>query len=54
MSRFSDPLEIGKGYDRKVLAELWGLGGHEAISRGVFTPKGEGQIFLFVTREREG
>lgn len=54
MSRFSDPLEIGKGYDRKVLAVLWGLGGHEAISRGVFTPKSEGQIFLFVTREREG
>lgn len=54
MSRFSNPLEIGKGYDRKVLAELWGLGGHEAISRGVFTPKGESQIFLFVTREREG
>jgi hypothetical protein len=54
MPRFSDPLEIGRGYDRKVLAKLWGLGGHEAISRGVFTPKGEGQIFLFVTREREG
>lgn len=54
MSRFSDPLEIGKGYDRKVLAELWGLGGFQAIGRGVFTPKGGGQIFLFVTRERLG
>src|SRR5882672_1633390 len=54
MSRFSDPLEFGKGYDRKVLAQLWGLGGFQAIGRGVFTPKSEGQIFLFVTRERLG
>jgi putative restriction endonuclease len=54
MSRFSDPLEIGKGYDRKVLAQLWGLAGFQAIGRGVFTPQGVGQIFLFVTRERLG
>jgi hypothetical protein len=54
MPRFSDCLKVGEGYDRKALAALWGLGGHEAISRGVFTPKGERQIFLFVTREREG
>lgn len=54
MSRFSDLLEIGKGYDRKGLAELWGLAGFQAIGRGVFTPKGLGQIFLFVTRERLG
>jgi len=54
MSRFTDPLEIGEGYDRKVLAQLWGLAGFQAIGRGVFTPKGVGQIFLFVTRERLG
>ncbi len=54
MSRFSEPLEFGKGYDRKVLAQLWGLGGFQAIGRGVFTPTGVGQIFLFVTRERLG
>ena len=54
MSRFTDPLEIGKSYDRKVLAQLWGLAGFQAIGRGVFTPKGVGQIFLFVTRERLG
>ena len=47
-------MEFGKGYDRKVLANLWGLGGFQAIGRGVFTPKGVGQIFLFVTRERLG
>jgi hypothetical protein len=54
MSRFTNQLEVGKGYDRKVLAQLWGLGGFQAIGRGVFTPKGERQIFLFVTRERLG
>jgi putative restriction endonuclease len=54
MPRFTDPLEIGKGYDRKVLTQLWGLQGYQAIGRGVFTPQGMGQIFLFVTREREG
>ena len=47
-------MEFGKDYDRKVLANLWGLGGFQAIGRGVFTPKGVGQIFLFVTRERLG
>lgn len=52
MSRFTDPLEIGKGYDRLDLAKLWRLGGFQAISRGVYTPKDTGQIFLFVTRER--
>lgn len=54
MSRFVDPLEIGKGYERKVLAKLWGLKGFQAIGRGVFTPQNTGKIFLFVTREREG
>lgn len=52
MFRFTDPLVIGSGYDRKVLAKLWGLAGYQAIGRGVFTPKGTNQIFLFVTRER--
>jgi putative restriction endonuclease len=54
MSRLTDPLEIGGGYDRKELAKLWGLAGFQGIGRGVFTPKGGGLIFLFVTREREG
>jgi HNH endonuclease len=54
MSRFTDPLEVGKGYDRKVLARVWGLAGYQAIGRGVFTPRDTGQIFLFVTRERLG
>lgn len=54
MSLLTDPLEIGKGYDRKALAELWGLAGFQAIGRGVYTPRAAGQIILFVTRERLG
>jgi len=54
VSRFSNPLEIGKSYERKALAQLWGLAGFQAIGRGAFTPQGEHQIFLFVTRERLG
>ncbi len=54
MARFTNPLEIGKGYDRKVLAQLWNLNGFQAIGSGVFTPQGVNQIFLFVTRERLG
>lgn len=54
ISRFTAPLQVGGGYDRKVLARLWGLAGFQAIGRGVFTPRSEAQIFLFVTRERLG
>jgi len=54
MSRFTEPLEVGQGYERKTLVKMWGLDGYQAIGSGVFTPKGERQIFLFVTRERLG
>jgi len=53
MSRFTEPLEIGKSYDRPILARLWGLAGFEAISRGVYTPAGQKLIILFVTREKQ-
>jgi hypothetical protein len=53
MARFTEPLEIGKRYDRQVLARLWGLAGFEAISRGVYTPAGQKLIILFVTREKQ-
>jgi putative restriction endonuclease len=42
-------IQIGKKYDRPWLADEWRFGGHEAISKGVFCPKGGGQIILFVT-----
>jgi hypothetical protein len=54
MSRFSEPLKVGQGYERKALVELWGLGGFQALGRGVFTPMGERQIYLFVTCQWDG
>lgn len=46
-------LEIGKAYERPELVRLWGLGGFQAISRGVYAPRGQNAIFLFVTREKQ-
>jgi len=46
-------IEIGKRYDRPWLAREWGFRGYEAISRGVFCPRGRGQIILFVTRIKQ-
>jgi putative restriction endonuclease len=46
-------IQIGKKYDRPGLAKEWGFAGYEAISRGVFCPRGGGQIILFVTRIKQ-
>jgi len=52
MLNFSE-IQIGKKYDRPWLATEWGFRGYEAISRGVFCPRGGGQIILFVTRIKQ-
>lgn len=52
MLNFSN-IEIGKRYDRPWLANQWDFRGYEAISRGVFCPRGGGQIILFVTRIKQ-
>src|SRR6266404_2529691 len=52
MLDFSE-IQIGKKYDRPWLATEWGFRGYEAISRGVFCPRGGGQIILFVTRIKQ-
>lgn len=52
MLSFSN-IDIGKKYDRPWLANQWGFRGYEAISRGVFCPRGGGQIILFVTRIKQ-
>lgn len=46
-------LEIGRAYSRPELSRIWGLAGHQAISRGVYTPSGQNVIFLFVTRIKQ-
>ena len=46
-------IQIGRKYGRPWLANEWGFRGYEAISRGVFCPRGGGQIVLFVTRIKQ-
>jgi putative restriction endonuclease len=48
-----DDLQIGQVYERPQLARMWGLEGFQAISRGVFTPRGKDYIVLFVTHEKQ-
>ena len=52
-SRYIQPLSVGASYDRPMLARIWGHAGHQAFSRGVFTPVNTNLIFLFVTREKQ-
>lgn len=46
-------IQVGKEYERPLLAELWGYQGYQAISRGVVTPSGTNFIILFVTKEKQ-
>ena len=46
-------IRLGDRYDRPTLAQLWGYEGHQAISRGVVTQKGNPNIVLFVTRIKQ-
>ena len=48
-----DSLVIGKKYDRKFLAKLWGYKSYHAIAKGVFTPQKANVIILFVTRLKQ-
>ena len=45
-------IRIGSEYDRKWLARHWGYAAYQAIGRGVFCPRGGGQLLLFVTKEK--
>jgi putative restriction endonuclease len=48
-----DGLIIGQEYDRPFLAKKWGYQTFNAISRGVFTPKGQNIIIFFITKEKQ-
>ena len=52
MVRF-DAIEVGEQYNRPKLAELWGYASFNAISRGVFSPKGQNILVFFVTKEKQ-
>jgi putative restriction endonuclease len=42
-------IQIGKKYSRPWLANRWGFASYRAFAKGVFCPRGGGQIILFVT-----
>lgn len=44
---------IGEQFHRPQLADLWGYKSFNAISRGVFTPKDQRVIVLFITKEKQ-
>lgn len=45
-------ITIGNKYDRPWLARYWGFKSYQAIAKGVFCPRGGGQIILFATHEK--
>jgi len=45
-------ITIGHKYNRQWLAKHWRFKSYQAIGRGVFCPRGGGQIILFATREK--
>lgn len=45
-------IAIGNTYSRRDLAQAWGYGGVEALSRGVVTPRDDNKIILFVTQHK--
>ena len=53
MPVFFRDIKIGQTYTRLDLAKLWGYKGHEAISRGVITPRDTSLIILFVTKLKQ-
>jgi len=45
-------ISIANKYNRMWLARHWGFKGFQAIAKGVFCPRGGGQIILFATHEK--
>lgn len=45
-------ITIANKYNRMWLARHWGFKGYQAIAKGVFCPRGGGQIILFATHEK--
>lgn len=46
-------IKLDNNYSRPMLAALWGYASHNAMGRGVFTPKGQNVIVLFVTHKKQ-
>lgn len=45
-------IKVGSVWDRKQLADHWDYRSFHAFGRGVFTPKGDNKIVLFVKEEK--
>lgn len=43
----------GSEYSRAELASLWGYDGYQALAVGLFTPRDDNKIILFVTEEKQ-
>lgn len=48
-----DKLTAGQSYDRPQLAEIWGYDDWHGFGRGVFTPRNDNKIVLFVTHKNQ-
>ncbi|MDB6130355.1 MAG: hypothetical protein JWM04_1462 [Verrucomicrobiales bacterium] len=48
-----ESIQVGSEYDRNELASLWGYKSFHALARGVFTPRNQNIIVLFVTEEKQ-
>lgn len=48
-----ESINIGTSYSRPYLANIWGYQTHQAISRGIVTPKNSPFIILFVTNIKQ-
>jgi len=46
-------ITVGQMYTRPELARLWEYESHQALARGVVTPKNDNKIILFVTEEKQ-
>lgn len=46
-------IRVGNEYSRTWLANEWRFKGYQAFAKGVFCPRGGGQIILFVTKEKQ-
>jgi putative restriction endonuclease len=46
-------IRFGDKYDRKWLAKNWRFTSFHPLAKGVFCPRGGGQIILFVTRDKQ-
>lgn len=53
MSVSFNNIVLGDRYNRPQLAEIWGYKTHQAISRGIITPKDAPYIVLFVTNIKQ-